>query len=152
MSHKSPNHITSHSSYNLRRTIYSQYKNPEKPSLPTLYPIPLTQSAVNTQFHIPFPSHPLFTPLTQSAVNTQFPISSLPTLHPITLTQFAVNTQIPTSLPSRPLPNPHNTICCQHTIPQIPSLPTLYPINLTHPALNTQFPQSIQLSSFIQFT
>ena len=60
---------------------------PPLPSLPTLYPIPQTQSAVNTQFphSLPFPSHPLSNP--------------------------------PLPFPSHPLSNPPNTICCQNTIP-----------------------------------
>ena len=47
------------------------------PSLPTLYPIPLTQSVVNT--NSPTPSLPTIypIPLTQSAVNTQFPYRKL---------------------------------------------------------------------------
>ena len=89
---------------------------PPIPSLPTLYPIPLTQSAVNTQYPT-LPSLPTLypIPLTQSALNTQF--SPLPFLHPS-------------------LSIPPNTICCQHTIPPLPVLHTLYPITLTQSAVN----------------
>ena len=65
-------------------------------SLPTLYPIPLTQSAVNTQFPHSFP----FTPFIQS------PQHNLMSTH-----------KSPTPFPSLSLSNHTNTICCQ---PQSP--------------------------------
>jgi len=77
------------------------------PSLPTIYPILLTQSAVNTQF-----PH-------------SFPFLSFSSHYPILLTISAVNTQFPHSFPFpfQPLSNPPNTICSQNTIPPLLSLP-----------------------------
>jgi len=144
-------------------------------SLPSLYPITLTQSAVNTQlphylpshhlfnppntlyFHhtippTPFPSHLLHIhPNTICCLNTIPPLPSLPTLYPITLTQsVAKHTIPPTTFPSHPLSNHPKRICCLNTMPPLPSLPTIYTIPLTQSAVNTQFPRSLPFPPSIQ--
>ena len=80
--HNSPTPFPSHPLSKPPNTICCHHTIPPLPSLHTLYPIPLTQSAVNTQFphSLSFPSHPLTNHLTQSPVNIQFP-HSLPFPH-----------------------------------------------------------------------
>ena len=116
------------------------------PSPSPLYPNPLTQSSVNTQL----PYTPLYPiphtncrqhtipqlPFNQSPQNNLRSIHNPPTpfpLYPIHPTQSAVNTQFPftqstqhnlLSTHNHSLPNPHNTICCQHTIPPLHNAPT----------------------------
>ena len=91
-------------------------------SFPTLYPITLSQSAVNTQS----PHHNLL-----STHNRPITICCQ---HTITLSQSAVNTQSPyhnmLSTHNRPI-----TICCQHTI------------TLSQSAINTQSPYHNLLST-----
>jgi len=55
--HKFPNPFPSHTLSNPLKTICCQHTKPTLPSLPNLYPITLTQSAVNTQIpqSLPFP-------------------------------------------------------------------------------------------------
>jgi len=109
-------------------TICCQHTIPTIPSIPTVYPIPLTQSAFNTQFphSLPFP------PFIQSPTKIRCQ-HTIP--HPLSFPTFI---QSP------------NTICCQHTIPTIPSIPNVYPIPLTQSAVNIQFPQSLLFPPFTQ--
>ena len=102
-SQNSPNPFPSNPLYNPPNTICCQHTIPPLPSLPSHYPIPLTQSTVNTQFphSLPFPPS-IQSSNTICCQHTISPLPSLPSLYPIPLTQSAVNTQFAHSLPFPP--------------------------------------------------